>query len=210
MSKGYAYIPGDPYVCCDRCGFDYRMSQTIKEWTGLRVCRKCWEPRHPQEFVKGVPDRRAVRDARPEPPDEFVTTLWARDDGAEGWPGIIADNVEKQYWGDGWFSGWFVVPWFSDGGLYLYCNAVAGEIYRTDAFYAMGGTVTIDLEYSAEPGATVSVQYSTADSGTFTGIWTTYTGPFTAPLANMWLRVWIDLTSAAQVWIEDLSYQVSV
>jgi hypothetical protein len=53
---------------CDRCGRKYKAEETTLEWTGLRVCkRKCYEPRHPQEFLKGRKDDPSVRDARPDP-----------------------------------------------------------------------------------------------------------------------------------------------
>jgi hypothetical protein len=63
---------GDPLVICDICGFRYPMSATRKTWDGLRVCRKDWDPKHPQLTIKGIPDRQAVYDGRPEPPDQFV------------------------------------------------------------------------------------------------------------------------------------------
>jgi hypothetical protein len=77
-SKGYGaewnYIPGDFWRICDRCGFKYRASETKREWTGLIVCaEKCWEPRHPQDYVKGTRDRQVVRDPRPEADDSFLT-----------------------------------------------------------------------------------------------------------------------------------------
>ncbi len=47
------YKPGDPWYVCDRCGFDYRLSETvIEENTGLRVCRnECYDPVHPRDDV---------------------------------------------------------------------------------------------------------------------------------------------------------------
>jgi hypothetical protein len=44
---------------CQRCGFDYLNHDLRKEWTGLRVCRDCFEIRHPQDFVRGVRDDQA-------------------------------------------------------------------------------------------------------------------------------------------------------
>lgn len=83
----YAFVPGDPPAICDRCGFKYHLSQLRKEWTGFMVCHgpgtnDCWEPRHPQEFVRGVRDRQHVPNARPEPPDNFITTPLLREDGS--------------------------------------------------------------------------------------------------------------------------------
>lgn len=73
MREGYR--SGDPWRICDRCGFKKRVSETAKEWTGLVVCTdKCWEPRHPQDFVRGRKDRQSFRDPRPEPADVFLDT----------------------------------------------------------------------------------------------------------------------------------------
>ena len=66
------YRPGDHYLICDVCGYKIRHSESRKRWDGLRVCEKDWEPRHPQDFVRGKRDRQAVRDARPEPADTFL------------------------------------------------------------------------------------------------------------------------------------------
>lgn len=73
----YRYVEGDPSAICDRCGFKYRHSQLRKEWTGLMVCYGgdtcgCWEPRHPQDFVKGVQDKQSFPNPRPPPADVFV------------------------------------------------------------------------------------------------------------------------------------------
>jgi hypothetical protein len=76
----YNLTLGGPIGCCDRCGFEYNLSRLRKEWTGLMVCsgpgtNGCWEPRHPQEYVRGVPDRQGVRPGmRPEPEPIYLTT----------------------------------------------------------------------------------------------------------------------------------------
>lgn len=67
------YRPGDHYVICDECGFKVRASETRKRWDGVRVCTKDWEPRHPQDFVRGRSDRQRVADPRPETADYFLT-----------------------------------------------------------------------------------------------------------------------------------------
>ena len=68
------YESGGWYRICDRCGFKRRHYDTRKEWTGLIVCADtCWEPRHPQDFVRGVADRQRVPDPRPEPTDTFLS-----------------------------------------------------------------------------------------------------------------------------------------
>lgn len=60
-------------VLCDRCGFKKWNHEVRKEWQGLLVCSDtCWEPRHPQDFVTGKPDRQAIPDPRPESTDVFL------------------------------------------------------------------------------------------------------------------------------------------
>lgn len=56
---------GSFYRTDDRTGFPQRANVTRKEWTGLIVDEKVWEPRQPQDLVKGVPDIQAVPDPRP-------------------------------------------------------------------------------------------------------------------------------------------------
>jgi hypothetical protein len=69
-----SYKHGDTNGLCMRCGFKHLLSDMRKEWTGLIVCRQCWEPRHPQDFVRAVPDVQAPRrQPSPEPADVFLT-----------------------------------------------------------------------------------------------------------------------------------------
>lgn len=75
-----SYASGDYHIICDRCGFKVLRSQARKTWDGLIVCRKDWEPRHPQDFVKARSDRQAVRDPRPEQTDSFISTAITQDD----------------------------------------------------------------------------------------------------------------------------------
>lgn len=73
MGRADYWKPGDPSAICDRCGFKFKLSQLKKEWDGLMVCDQCWEPRQPQDFVRGVKDQRPIPDARPETPDQYVS-----------------------------------------------------------------------------------------------------------------------------------------
>ncbi|WP_299477003.1 hypothetical protein [uncultured Paracoccus sp.] len=71
MTK-HAYIPGDPWGICDVCGFKYRKSEMRRRWDGLTVCGPDWEPRHPQEAVRGRKDRILVDNPKPPPADVFI------------------------------------------------------------------------------------------------------------------------------------------
>ena len=67
-------------VICDRCGVKRKHDQVRKEWTGLIVCsEKCWEPRHPQNFVRAVRDDQSVPFTRPEATDIFVSVTYSCD-----------------------------------------------------------------------------------------------------------------------------------
>lgn len=75
--SGNDYKHGNPLKFCDRCGWRYHASQVRKEWTGLQTCEGpgtngCWEPRHPQDKVRGKPDRQSFPDPRPEATDTFL------------------------------------------------------------------------------------------------------------------------------------------
>lgn len=52
----YANIKGE----CARCGFIHPLSRLRKEWTGLKVCPPCWDPKPadlspPRIKPEGVP-----------------------------------------------------------------------------------------------------------------------------------------------------------
>lgn len=66
------YIPGDPWVICDRSGFKVRRSQTKKTWDGYLVWKKYWYPEHPQDHIRAVPDRQAVKGGRSEPDPVYL------------------------------------------------------------------------------------------------------------------------------------------
>ena len=70
-------------VISDRSGFAYPASQIVKQWDGLLVSKDEEEPRHPQEFVTGVVDDYAVRDARPRAPYEFLISENEQSSSAE-------------------------------------------------------------------------------------------------------------------------------
>ena len=45
---------------CDRCGWKFKNYELFKTWDGYYVDRECWEIRHPQDFVRGIPDDPSV------------------------------------------------------------------------------------------------------------------------------------------------------
>lgn len=65
------YKPGNWLAICDVCGFEYFNDELQKRWDGLMVCRKDYETRHPQEFMRGRPER-TIPWSRPEQPDTII------------------------------------------------------------------------------------------------------------------------------------------
>jgi hypothetical protein len=50
---------------CDRCGEKIKYQALRKEWTGLKVCKQCWDPKTALEFPTNFPtDPEALRDPR--------------------------------------------------------------------------------------------------------------------------------------------------
>lgn len=73
MGQADYFLLGANNVICDRCGFKYKSTQVRKEWTGLIVCKKCWDPRHPQDKVRAVKDDQSPSVNRPEATDTFLS-----------------------------------------------------------------------------------------------------------------------------------------
>jgi len=68
------YKHGDWNVICDYSGQKIKRSEARYTWDGHLVKAEFWEPRHPQDFLRGVKDQQAVKDARPEGDNDFLTT----------------------------------------------------------------------------------------------------------------------------------------
>lgn len=66
------FVAGQFKRVCDRTGRILLARDTRKEWNGLIVDKNEWEPRHPQEFVRGVPDDQSVPEPRPYPEPNYV------------------------------------------------------------------------------------------------------------------------------------------
>ena len=89
-SRSPGYIAGDHWNTCQRCGQDIRLSASRKEWTGLIVCKSCWEPRHPQDFVRGrAEDTRARGLVTGEGADISVREYYVEDSN---------DYIDAGYW----------------------------------------------------------------------------------------------------------------
>ena len=61
------YSPGAAKAICDRCGFEFRLRDLRKEWTGLMVCSADYDPR-PREMTppRVKPEGTPLPNARPD------------------------------------------------------------------------------------------------------------------------------------------------
>ena len=69
MGRADYYKDGAWSAICDECGKKFKFDQLKKRWDGLYVCQRDWEPRHPQDYVKGIRDNMSVPISRPEATD---------------------------------------------------------------------------------------------------------------------------------------------
>jgi len=76
-TRNPGYQAGNHWFECERCGVDYRANEGKREWTGLVVCKNCWEPRHPQDMVRSKEDNTAAKGiVRPESTEITKTITW--------------------------------------------------------------------------------------------------------------------------------------
>lgn len=62
----------DFYRMCAICNFKVRASKTQPRWDNLIVCHKCYEIRHPQDFIGAIKDDMSVPNPRPRQDPKFV------------------------------------------------------------------------------------------------------------------------------------------
>ena len=72
MGQADYYAPGDYNAQCYQCSRKFKFSMLTRNWQGYYVCPEHWEPRQPQDFVRGIPDNQAVPQAQPWPAPEFA------------------------------------------------------------------------------------------------------------------------------------------
>lgn len=60
MGRADFWQPGDWNAACSMCGRKRKASEMVKNWQGQYRCPEHNEPRHPQDFVRGVPDEQTT------------------------------------------------------------------------------------------------------------------------------------------------------
>jgi len=68
-------------VQCDQCGRIFKSTEMMRRWDNAWVDSACFEIRHPQDYVRGIPDNQAAPYSRIRPP---LSTTYLDLDGS-GW-----------------------------------------------------------------------------------------------------------------------------
>jgi hypothetical protein len=98
MGKADQFRLGDYNAICDTCGFKYKASQLRMTWDGFFVCEPCWEPRHPQDFVRSKQDKQRVAISRPDTSILFYeTTLNASESTGDTSINVVTMTGMVQY-----------------------------------------------------------------------------------------------------------------
>jgi hypothetical protein len=73
MGRADYYREGDWNAVCYTCGRKRKASELVRHWQGFYACPEHKDNvRHPQDFVRGIPERQSPPWTQPEPPDVFV------------------------------------------------------------------------------------------------------------------------------------------
>jgi len=96
------YRKADHWILDDRSGLRIRASEARMEWNGALVHQDDWEPRHPQDFVRGVKDDQRVQNPRPDIVPTFIGQLTASvtADAATGATSVTLDETARFNIGD--------------------------------------------------------------------------------------------------------------
>ena len=89
--------PGDYNMVCDRSGQTFPASEMRREWTGMWVHESYWEPRHPQDFVRGRADDQKVPVSRPDvDPVSLLVTASASGTSSSATITIVSADIGSQ------------------------------------------------------------------------------------------------------------------
>ena len=95
MAEDY-FADGDYNAACSMCGAKFKASQLIKHWQGMFRCERCWEPRQPQDFVRGIPDNPSVPWVQPQ--TETISSSYCTPNGISAVPDrAIPDCMVPDY-----------------------------------------------------------------------------------------------------------------
>ena len=96
MGRADYYKQGDWNAICAVCGTKYKASEL--RWNNQindYVCKWDWEPRHPQERLKGVKEDRSVEWTRPDTDPIYLDTHYEAPDNSDP---VHPFYAEYGYW----------------------------------------------------------------------------------------------------------------
>lgn len=158
------YTPGDWNAICDRCGRAFKASQMRKTWDNLYTCRPCWEPRHPQDFVKGKQERPMPPWVRPRP-DPFADPPPNLGGGKILEALFLPPQQPKTRWGEKLVGRGAAPLYFGDplfGSVLLLLTAQAGLTTDSSSFgraMSEAGAVAVDAAKPLEGKSTYNKQH---------------------------------------------------
>ena len=132
MPRNRVTGPGGYNASCDECGLKFKASELLRRWDGAMVDKACWEPRHPQEFIKPINDQPKLPFIRPD--------IAQADIG----PGINCDTYATDEMSNKTFQSL----------LQGFVNLTTPTVYDVYKLRTLGGVVTIP------DGVTVKVNCS--------------------------------------------------
>ncbi len=139
---------GDHLVVCDRSGFTIPSSRARKEWNGLIVDKRFWEPRHPQDTIRVPREDMRVPDARPQPVPQFIGPLMTVTTAAAsaGSRNLEVLHTERMQAGD------HIGVFLADGDLHLNIIQEVTDLENLVLVDSLPGSLAVDakvVDYSA-------------------------------------------------------------
>lgn len=90
---------------CDQCGQRFKLNALIKDWKGFKVCRECYEPKHPQlEPKRNITEPQALYQPRPEARMAVTVYVGLTADTSFASIGMRPAPLSKQLWAAGVLS----------------------------------------------------------------------------------------------------------
>ena len=132
------YDKGDWNAICDVCGTQVKASTLRQRWDGFMVCSRDWEPRHPQDFVRGVADIQAPKWTRPEATDTFIGINWTPTiaDSTQSYGGVTgSDYIDNTY---------FLENYLYDGAFDPEFSFIFGKPLADSTTNSSSGVASID------------------------------------------------------------------
>lgn len=87
---------------CDQCGQRFKLNALTKDWRGFKVCRECYEPKHPQlEPKRTITEPQALYQPRPEARMAVTIYVGSTGDSSIGSIGMVPMPLSKQLWAAG-------------------------------------------------------------------------------------------------------------